>query len=102
MSWTTESKKVRGTAMDASKHFAKPMLPMGTALVNETGRQVYVRFDKGVYDPRAGAEYHGKLYDTPEEAIQELGARTVERVLKDGESVEGVHVSLMINKWTED
>ncbi len=90
MAWETEVKRVRGTARNSK----------GAAfLAGEP--TVYVRFDKSLYDPRAGVEIHGKLYDSPEEAIAELGAKTVERVLRDHEEVP-VTVSVTLPKWVEE
>lgn len=92
MAWETESKRVRGIAQNTKAAAFIHELPLG---------DVYVRFDKPEYDARAGKEVHGKLYETPEEAIQELSARVVERVLREGERVP-VTVTITLPKWTED
>ncbi len=97
MAWETEVKKVRGIAVRSLAMFARVGEPLGSMENNN----VYVRFDKSLYDSRAGREVHGKLYDSVEEAIAELGAKTVERVLRDHEEV-AVTVSVTLPKWIEE
>ncbi len=90
MAWETEVKRVRGTAQNSK------------ALSFLAGEpSVYVRFEKSLYDSRAGREVHGKLYDSVEEAIAELGAKVVERVLRDHEEVAAT-VSVTLPKWVEE
>ncbi len=97
MAWETEVKRVRGTARNSQ---ALPRLA-GTMPLLAGEPAVYVRFERSLYDSRAGREVHGKLYDSVEEAIAELGAKVVERVLRDHEEVS-VTVSVTLPKWVEE
>ncbi|MGH8247449.1 MAG: hypothetical protein ACREUU_13575 [Gammaproteobacteria bacterium] len=99
MTWEIIQKKVRGIAQKFDpRNF--PMREWPEGVIGAAGN-VYVRFDHPLYDSRRGKEIHGKLYDSPEEAIEELSAKIVERVLRDGEQVS-VMVNVSLPKWTED
>lgn len=91
MAWEVVTKRVRGTATKA----------MPGSFAGSASPPMLVRFDTPEYNAREGREVHAKLYDDAEEAIQELGARIVERVLRDDEDVK-VTVSISLPKWVEE
>jgi len=95
--WKVVEKRVKGTAK-----LVDPFGPIAPKLPPGIRNPVMVELDEPIWDMKTGHNVSYKVYETTEDAIKELGAKVVEQVQKDGQTVKGVRVSIRVHAWEDD